>query len=223
LRAVRQHSTDPGNVFYFDPSYNGSGADVIDKLAGKGPHEPANPDALGIDKTTNSLIFITTNLMKNEMLGGDHKARGFGHGYETIYLRYGTFVHFSSVLYVIVAYVMNDDDSVRSIEFFPTLYKYRSQGEFAMRDTYDTRTEASFISILTPVGSRDKSTEASLKASSKSYKFGSPCDYYSVLLYFFYDNGDQESLILAQIPECPEDKRFIGVDSSGELNLSSPW
>jgi hypothetical protein len=193
----RWNSLYPQGLYYNPYYYDGSGGEVFDKLVDN--EMMSNPGEPGIRHAINHALYLTSNLMSDEILGANNRRAGFGHAYEVVYFDGERFKYLDDILYVLWAAQFNSQSELTEHQLFPPLYRYRNFSNYSIVQAYDPIKNETDIYVMTPIW-HERAKVDNVEAISEvinDYKAGKrmfiKSDYTCLFLLFAYPNNTYET------------------------------
>ena len=211
----------PKEVFYGDPMYNGSGADVIEKFFGVGMHDPTQPHLVDIQLAIDICLAFTTRLMSMEM--EINCKLTFGHAYEILYFANNEFHYVDNVLYLTLTIQFDDDERIMKADFGDVFYKYRSFGEYAVTERHDRKQGGSKMNIITSLGSDRVKEKPLVQSLIQNYDYRMASRYYCIFIQFCAPNYTSKPFALLERGDIPPENCLIEADNGGlNFKLNEP-
>lgn len=217
-------SSDPDNVHWGGPWYDGSGADVLFRLAGpEGLHAPAEGDNAPAPNPIQGLLHLASNLMSDEVLGQGLRAIGVGHAYEMLVWTGEAFEFVDDIVYCTIQVDFADDGTVKAMQLLEPAFKYSVHDDVAIVARFRPSDNATEVHIMTCVGLPDSGVaEAVLSELGTVWTASIAASHYGVFLDLRADNyvGPLFAMPLssADQPSPP----IIGADDDGNLIVRLP-
>lgn len=147
----RWNSSYPGELFFGNPLYDGSGTSFAEKHIG--PQGINSDSDIDSDSHISSVLNFTTSLMRWEMLGPSTQSIGFGFCYEIIYFsKEAGFQYVDNILYLSVTLIFNDQGEYLDLELNGNVFKYNSEDNFSVVHMLNCGRDTRSVYPIKPIG-----------------------------------------------------------------------
>lgn len=150
--AFKWDSDAPHHIHWGDPPLHvGSGGVVLDRLLGEGLRRAEGEEAQP-DDALYAALWVTTNLIADEVLGQSLRALRIGHAYELLYWSGCSFEYLDDLLYLTVQVVFSDAGKVERVTLQEPSFKYLTNDEVSLVATCMPSRNEIDAHFMTPVG-----------------------------------------------------------------------
>ena len=151
------NSSYPGEFFYGERKFDGSGAAAIETRLGGGTGF-VTPDT-SLEHLKTSLVRLLSELHRQEIVLGPDYSESFGFAYELLIFNGTAFEYISDITYALSIIELDDRDKTLTRHLIDPLYKYTALPDYSEVIKYFTTTSRVYVHMITQPGMKSEAVE----------------------------------------------------------------